>query len=187
MIRIGLLGPDDAPELFAAFERSRTLHGPWITPPASEAELRGVLAAPPETRLSYGIRVEDGNLAGVVNINSIIRGAFQNGFLGYYALSPYERHGNVREGMIAVLARAFGEHELHRVEANIQPANERSIRLIRSLGFRLEGHSPRYLKIGEEWRDHDRYAMTVEDWMTLDRHTRALAPTAEDPTAGSFE
>ena len=77
MIRIGLLGPNDAPELFAAFERSRTLHEPWVTPPASEAELRDSLGAPPEIRLSYGIRVDDGSLAGVVNINPIIRGAFQ--------------------------------------------------------------------------------------------------------------
>jgi ribosomal-protein-alanine N-acetyltransferase len=58
----------------------------------------------------------------------------------------------------------LGEHGLHRVEANIQPDNLRSIHLVRSLGFRLEGHSPRYLRINGEWKDHDRYALTVEEW-----------------------
>ena len=136
MIRVGLLGADDAPELFEAIVRSRALHEPWITPVATEAEVREYLSQPPNVRLSYGIRDEPGQLAGVVNINSVIRGAFQNGFLGYYALSPYEGRGFMRAGLIAVLDRAFGEHGLHRVEANIQPDNVRSVHLVLSLGFR---------------------------------------------------
>lgn len=164
MIRVGLLGADDAPELFEAIVRSRALHEPWITPVATEAEVREYLSQPPNVRLSYGIRDEPGQLAGVVNINSVIRGAFQNGFLGYYALSPYEGRGFMRAGLIAVLDRAFGEHGLHRVEANIQPDNVRSVHLVLSLGFRLEGHSPRYLRINGGWKDHDRYALTVEEW-----------------------
>jgi ribosomal-protein-alanine N-acetyltransferase len=131
---------------------------------ATEAEIREYLSQPPGVRLSYGIREDSGQLAGVVNINSVIRGAFQNGFLGYYAISPYEGHGFMRAGLIKVLDRAFGEHGLHRVEANIQPDNVRSVHLVRSLGFRLEGHSPRYLRINGEWKDHDRYALTVEEW-----------------------
>jgi ribosomal-protein-alanine N-acetyltransferase len=164
VIRVGLLGPDDAPELFEGLVRSRALHEPWMTPVDSEAQVRESLSRPPDVRISYGIREDSGRLAGVININSIIRGAFQNGFLGYYAISPYEGHGFMRAGLIAVLDRAFGEHELHRVEANIQPENVRSVQLVQSLGFRMEGHSPRYLRINGEWKDHDRYALTVEEW-----------------------
>ena len=163
-VRVVRLGPGDAAELFAAIAGSRELHLPWVDPPASVDELRASLAQPPDARVSYGLRPDAGDLAGVVNLTAIIRGPFQSCFLSYYALVPHEGRGLMRAGLAQVLALAFGEHELHRVEANIQPGNERSARLVRGLGLRLEGHSPHYLRIGGEWRDHDHHAITAEEW-----------------------
>jgi len=68
------------------------------------------------------------------------------------------------EALALVLREAFGPLRLHRVEANIQPGNRASIGLVRRAGFRREGLSRRYLKIGGRWRDHERWALTVEDW-----------------------
>jgi ribosomal-protein-alanine N-acetyltransferase len=58
----------------------------------------------------------------------------------------------------------FNKLRLHRLEANIEPENLRSIALVRGLGFRKEGTSARYLKIGGHWRDHERWAITSEEW-----------------------
>jgi [ribosomal protein S5]-alanine N-acetyltransferase len=69
-------------------------------------------------------------------------------------------------GLAAVLDQAFGELGLHRVEANIQPGNARSLALVRRLGFEQEGFSPRYLKIDGDWRDHERWALRAENWVS---------------------
>ena len=60
------------------------------------------------------------------------------------------------------MLHAFTNLRLHRVEANIQPDNEASRRVAVANGFRLEGYSPRYLKIGGRWRDHERWCALAD-------------------------
>lgn len=115
--------------------------------------------------MGYWVLTESSELAGVININEIVRGSFCSGYLGYYALVPHNGCGYMKRGLQAVLRQAFRTLGLHRLEANIQPDNEASRRLVQRLGFRLEGFSPRYLKIAGRWRDHERWALTSEDWI----------------------
>jgi [ribosomal protein S5]-alanine N-acetyltransferase len=68
------------------------------------------------------------------------------------------------QGLRAVISHCFSELGLHRLEANIQPENVRSIALVRSLGFGMEGFSPRYLKVCGRWRDHERWALLSDNW-----------------------
>jgi ribosomal-protein-alanine N-acetyltransferase len=110
------------------------------------------------------VRTTESELAGVINVSEIVRGAFQSAYLGYYAFAPHDGLGYMSRGVEAVLADVFRVHRLHRVEANIQIGNLASSELVRRLGFRKEGLSPRYLKVGGRWRDHERWALTVEDW-----------------------
>ena len=98
-----------------------------------------------------------------MNISEIVRGAFRSGYLGYYAFTPYAKRGLMTEGVSLVIGDAFRRLGLHRLEANIQPANKVSIRLVRRLGFRREGSSPRYLKIRGRWRDHERWAVLADE------------------------
>lgn len=115
-------------------------------------------------------RREDDHIVGVFNLSHIIRGALGSAFLGYYGFAPFSRQGLMRAGLGLLLRQAFGPLRLHRVEANIQPGNFASLALVRGAGFRLEGYSRRYLKIGGRWRDHERWAILAEDWRPSRRH-----------------
>lgn len=157
--------PRDAPVLAALARASRRLHRPWVHPPATTRTVaRWIASAGPTRQRRLVCRRGDGAIVGVVNLNEIVRGAFQSAYLGYYTFAPLAAQGLMTEGLALVLRFAFRQLGLHRVEANIQPGNRASRALVRRLGFRQEGFSPRYLKIGGRWRDHERWALVREAW-----------------------
>jgi ribosomal-protein-alanine N-acetyltransferase len=148
-----------------AVQRSRRLHGRWSRPPATRAQFQAfVRRARKPGYACHLVFTDDGDLAGVINISEIVRGALCSGYLGYYAFEPHAGGGHMRAGLAEVIRLAFRQYKLHRLEANVQPENSRSIALVRGLGFSREGYSPRYLKIAGRWRDHERWALTVEAW-----------------------
>jgi [ribosomal protein S5]-alanine N-acetyltransferase len=167
--------PCDAATFLAAVEASRELHRPWTAPPDTPALVTAYLdraAASAErpdeaTHLSYLVWSGD-ELVGVVNANEIVRRSLQSAFLGYSAFVPHAGTGRMRRGLALVVDELFGPRHLHRVEANVQPGNLRSRRLVERLGFRHEGSSPRYLKVDGEWRDHERYALLIDEWPGAD-------------------
>ena len=114
-------------------------------------------------------RTEDDAIAGCVNVSQIVRGPFQSAYMGYQAFEPFANQRYLSEAMPLVLSVVFRLLKLHRVGANIQPDNLPSIALVKRAGFRLEGYSPRYLKIAGRWRDHERWAMTAEDYRSVSR------------------
>jgi ribosomal-protein-alanine N-acetyltransferase len=152
-------------EFLIAARKSRTLHGRWTSAPQTPSEFDAYLKRiRRKTHLGYWVVTENRELAGVIHISEIIRGNFCSGYLGYYAFAPHNGRGYMTYGLAAVLTDAFENKELHRLEANIQPGNKASRLLVERLGFRLEGLSPRYLKIAGRWCDHERWAITAEEW-----------------------
>ena len=154
---------DDIAALADAVSSSRSLHHPWVFPPATPAAAEIWIERVRADDVAPHLAWAGGELVAVVNLNNIVLGGLQSASLGYYGFRGSSGHGYVTEAVGLVVDRAFGELELHRVEANIQPDNLRSRRVAQRLGFRLEGYSPRYLHIDGEWRDHERWALTVED------------------------
>ena len=165
--RVGLrvLQRSDRDEFLRLAAESRELHRPWTYPPERPEQFEELYARSrrDDCVCLLACLRDGGDIAGVLILSQIVRGAFQSAFLGYYAHQRHAGHGYMREAMLQTVDHAFGPLALHRVEANIQPANRASIALARSAGFRLEGFSPRYLLIGGQWRDHERYAITADD------------------------
>jgi len=141
--------------------RSRFVHPP-TTPKRCERYLaRG--KTPDIFRLAVR-RNEDGAVLGSIEVSQISRGILQSAYLGYHIGAQYQGQGYMSEAMRLVLDFSFGPLKLHRVEANIQPTNAPSIRLVKRMGFRNEGTAVRYLKIHGAWQDHQRWAMLAEEW-----------------------
>jgi len=164
-VSLRVLDRADREEFLALARESRELHRPWTYPPERADQFDDLFARSRRDDFVclLAVAVEGGEIAGVFTISQIVRGAFQSAYLGYYANARYAGQGMMREAMEQVLDHAFGPLALHRLEANIQPGNGPSIALARGAGFRLEGFSPRYLLIGGQWRDHERYAITVDE------------------------
>jgi [ribosomal protein S5]-alanine N-acetyltransferase len=164
----------DRTEFLERVTASRKLHRSWVHPPATHGAFSDYVGrSRGHTNAGYLVCVvEDDAIAGVYNVNEIVRGAFYSGYLGYYGFEQYAGQGYMSEGLKLVLRHVFTKLGLHRLEANIQPANVASTALVQRAGFRLEGFSPRYLKIAGRWRDHERWAITVEDWRELRRSRR---------------
>ncbi len=96
----------------------------------------------------------DGPVLGRVNFGQFVRGGFQSCFLGYSLDRRCVGRGLMSEALAAAIPFVFDELELHRIQANYVPTNERSGRVLRRLGFVVEGYARDYLFIGGAWRDH---------------------------------
>jgi len=156
----------DGEEFIALNRASRRLHRGLVMPPRVPAKFEAYVERCRDERSAcfFVCRVEDGRIAGAMNLSEIVRGIFRNAYLGYYVGEPYAGRGYMTEALGLLLGHAFGPLKLHRIEANIQPSNVASIALVRRAGFVKEGYSRRYLKIGGRWRDHERWAILAEDW-----------------------
>jgi [ribosomal protein S5]-alanine N-acetyltransferase len=165
-VALRVLERSDREGFLGLARESRELHRPWTYPPERSDQFDDLFARSRRDDFACLVSVlteDEREIAGVFTISQIVRGAFQSAYLGYYAHQRHANQGLMREAMEQVLDHAFGPLALHRLEANIQPGNQPSIALARGAGFRLEGFSPRYLLIGGQWRDHERYAITADE------------------------
>jgi ribosomal-protein-alanine N-acetyltransferase len=157
---------DDAGRVAAYYAENRAHLGPWSppTPDGYDTEpfwRTRIPAVREEARAGSAYRLvlvarndPPGPVVGTVALSQIARGPFQACYLGYGIDHRFEGMGYMFEALTAVVRWAFDELRLHRVMANYVPTNERSGRLLRRLGFVVEGYARDYLFIDGAWRDH---------------------------------
>jgi [ribosomal protein S5]-alanine N-acetyltransferase len=106
---------------------------------------------------------ESGAMRGRIALANVVRGAWENATLGYFVDEAVGGRGYASEAVALAVRFAFGPCRLHRVQAAVMPKNARSRRVLEKNGFRHEGFSPRYLRLDGDWRDHNLFAITVEE------------------------
>ena len=163
-VRLSRATPADAADLIAANGASQAHHLPWVTSFTDQAGFDTWFARS-LTGPNVGLVAREAashQVVGIINLNEIVMGAFRSAYLGYYGMLSFARTGLMTEALRAAVNYAFNDLGLHRLEANIQPDNLASIALVRRVGFKQEGFSPRYLRINGEWRDHERWALLAD-------------------------
>ncbi|HEX6241870.1 MAG TPA: GNAT family N-acetyltransferase [Polyangiales bacterium] len=105
-----------------------------------------------------------GRAVGMVNLMNFVRGALQSCDLGYAIDLRHQGTGLMFWAVSQALRYAFDVLNLHRIQANHLPDNQRSARLLARLGFQREGYAPKFLLIDGEWRDHVCNALRNDDW-----------------------
>ena len=171
MVTIRPLALDDAAALLDLRSRHRAFLEPW-EPLRDDAfytlerQRQGVEAAVRERDEGRGapfVVVHERAVVGAVNLSSIVRGVFQNAYVGYWISPEFGGRGFATEAVRQVVATAFRTLALHRVQAAVIPRNAASIRVLEKVGFREEGLALRYLRIAGVWEDHRLFALTTED------------------------
>ncbi len=159
-----LAAPDDAEALWRYRAANREHLAPWeplrdaayYTLAHSRRTLWEWMCGVAQER-AYPILMFDPDereLLGSFTFSNVVRGPFQACLLGYGLAASQQGTGLMREALAPALDWAFGTLGLHRVMANYLPRNERSGRLLASLGFEREGLARSYLQIAGVWEDH---------------------------------
>lgn len=174
-VLLRLASARDLPAILAYLRRNRRHLQPW-TPAAprsrfTEAHWRRQVAlnrrdarAGRSLRLFLFERSRAERVIGTVTLDNLVRGPFQACHLGYTLDERSQGRGLMGEALELALAHAFGALNLHRVMANYLPHNRRSARVLRRLGFRIEGRAREYLLIAGRWQDHVLTSKVNREW-----------------------
>ena len=159
----------DAVPLAAAFQANRSHLAPWepVRPESfysveGQREVIGRRLA----ELHAGTAVPlvlagDAGIVGLLNLSSIVRGAFQNAHLGYWISDSFQGRGLMTAAVAAATQLAKVNLGLHRLEAATLVHNTASQRVLEKNGFEAYGTARAYLRIAGEWQDHRMYQLIL--------------------------
>ncbi|NLW10759.1 MAG: GNAT family N-acetyltransferase [Clostridiaceae bacterium] len=171
MLRI--LGEDSAHLVSDYYLRNRHFHQPWFSSRSDEIFTARQQQKNLQTELKdfnngralpfwLSLRNEPKRIIGRFALTNMIHGSFRSCIASWHLDEKLIGQGYAREAGQAAMAAAYNDYKLHRIEANILPANFRSIKLAEMLGFELAGYENRYLEINGEWEDHLHYVKMAD-------------------------
>lgn len=170
--RLRPLRPGDVPALARLVRANREFLGAsgplrpeeYFTDEGQERSVLASLSAA-ENGTAFPMVIVDGDddLVGTLNLNSIIRGAFQSASIGYWVSQERNGEGIASAAVAAAKGVAFGEIGLHRIQAETLVDNRVSQRVLLKNGFVRYGLAPDYLKIQGRWQAHVLFQVVATD------------------------
>lgn len=159
-----------------AWREARVRNAAWLKPwdatvppnaPGRPATFKGLVRrlsklARDDQAMPFSLLV-DGEFAGQVTVNNIVRGSAQFASIGYWIDQRFAGRGVMPLAVAMAIDHCFYIAHLHRIEIAIRPENTNSLRVVEKLGLREFGMAPRYLHIDGDWRDHRLFAITSEE------------------------
>jgi ribosomal-protein-alanine N-acetyltransferase len=128
-----------------------------------KAMVRGLLKSLEKNEgMPFVIEV-DGEIVGQLNVSNMLFGSVSSATIGYWIAPEAAGKGITPTAVALVTDYLFSNLGLHRVEIDIRPENQASLRIVEKLGFRFEGLKERFIHINGAWRDHYVFALTREE------------------------
>lgn len=119
----------------------------------------------PDAMLCWGITLAAADrIIGAVTLFAIDR-AQQRAEIGYALGSAHWGLGLAREALQLVLGFGFDRLGLRRIEADVDPRNLASCRLVERLGFRHEGTLRERWNVAGELQDSAIFGLLARDWI----------------------
>ncbi|NBR64785.1 MAG: N-acetyltransferase [Actinobacteria bacterium] len=136
-------------------------HGP--TSFDFKAQIRSLLRAlESNDGIPFVITFRD-EIVGQLNVANILHGSVSSCVIGYWIIPEVAGLGITPTAVALAMDYMFKVVGLHRVEIDIRPENEASIRVVEKLGLRYEGLKQNYIHINNDWRDHYVFALTSDE------------------------
>ncbi|MGQ0385091.1 MAG: GNAT family N-acetyltransferase [Gammaproteobacteria bacterium] len=168
-VRLRWMTENDVDAVFAIFSDPVMMRF-WATPPMKErAEAEKYLRNIHEgfagkTLFQWGIeRKEDERIIGSTTLFKLdsLNGRCE---IGYGLASAWWKMGYMGEALPAVIQFAFDRLKMRRIEADVDPRNDNSLRTLGRLGFQREGLLRERWNVGGEIQDTVILGLLAREW-----------------------
>ena len=169
-ISLRIIKPRDAKTVERLVLSNRAWLKPWEATnphgPTSfdfKAQIRGLLRQLENDEGLPFLILYKGEIVGQLNVANILHGSVSSCVIGYWIIPEVAGKGITPTAVALAMDYVFKVVGLHRVEIDIRPENEASVRVVEKLGLRHEGLKKNYIHINNAWRDHLVFALTAEE------------------------